>query len=391
MNALCWKLLLSLWLSLHLVPVATNAFRNLSTQGRFRSYRYYHHREVCTKELFLSPSENANQVGVETKNICVLVENDSEEAEEFREEAKNIAQRLGLPLLSTLERNNGSTGDDFDSGEVLVTTHALRLVPYEYNADEEPTFALAIEPIEIGDSSNQQQGKKKRKKKTKPKSPPFYVDLCPPANSKAGRRASGNSGKADLLVKAVAPGKGTQGEGAVVYDLTAGLGQDSLILARNGAKRVTMVERHPVVAALLEDALRRLRQIPSEENCGLSEKLRLLAGEAREVLQTENPSDCDVVYLDPMFPPRQKQSAVKKGMTILHGLLETHIPDQDQEVVRQEEEQELLEAALAIARRRVVVKRPAKAPLLGDGNTKPSHALTGSVNRWDVYVKPPSE
>ena len=118
---------------------------------------------------------------------------------------------------------------------------------------------------------------------------------------------------------------------------------------------------------------------------------RFLEGDAREVLQIVNPTDCDVVYLDPMFPPRQKQSAVKKGMTILHGLLETHIPDQDDQESRTREEQELLDTALQVAKLRVVVKRPAKAPLLGDGSTKPSHAMTGSVNRWDVYVtKPPS-
>ena len=31
----------------------------------------------------------------------------------------------------------------------------------------------------------------------------------------------------------------------------------------------------------------------------------------------------DVVYLDPMFPPRTRPSAVKKNIQILHSLLDT--------------------------------------------------------------------
>ena len=399
MIAVCWNLLLSLSIFLLLVPIVTNAFRQNPKRGSFVSSIKYRYRQESTKALLLSPSKDSNQaIGIGNKNICLLVESDCEEANQFRDEAKRIANNLGISLLSTLENNNGNdSGEEPGSGEEFEITHALRLVPYECGG-EEPllTFALAIEPIE---SDASPQGKKKRRKPKKRSTPPFFVDLCPPPNSKAGRRASGSSGKADLLVKAVAPWKGRSNEGAAVWDLTAGLGQDSLILARNGAKTVTMVERHPVVAALLQDAMRRLELLelsPSSERNNQKELLKTLQfsfGEGREVLQKENPSDCDVVYLDPMFPPRQKQSAVKKGMSILHGLLETHVrPDSDEtETSRQVEEQELLEAALAVAKLRVVVKRPAKAPLLGDGNTKPSHALTGSVNRWDVYVKPQLE
>ena len=96
-----------------------------------------------------------------------------------------------------------------------------------------------------------------------------------------------------------------------------------------------------------------------------------------------------------MFPPRQKQSAVKKGMQILHGLLETesksieidrHSSLQED---KEQEEQHLLLSALDNAKLRVVVKRPIKAALLGgDEIAKPSYSITGSMNRWDVYVKP---
>ena len=125
---------------------------------------------------------------------------------------------------------------------------------------------------------------------------------------------------------------------------------------------------------------------------------------------------CDIVYLDPMFPPRTKSAAVKKPMQILHRLLhqpqdnskndlnisnttspEKTRPEQQQDA-RLEEEQSLLNAAIQIARSKVVVKRPLHAPPLGeeaetDGQPssslslmKPSYAVKGSTNRWDVYV-----
>ncbi len=389
MVGVCWKFLWSLLLSVCLV-VRTCAFQNSPCSLAFGSA--CGRNKGSTKPLFLL------QNSIETQNICVLVEED-EEVDEFREEATAIANNLGIPIVSTLESSSSSSSsnnvnddeiDSEESNDQIRFTHALRLVPYNSNDDKVPsTFALGIEPIEPPPATDNDPRKKKRKPKKSP--PPFFVDLAPPSNSKAGRRAAGSSGQADLLVKAVAPARCPGG--AVVWDLTAGLGQDSLVLAKNGAKQVTMVERNPIVAALLEDAMRRLKETDQE----LSAMLNFAMGEAREILQKDPGTDCcDVIYLDPMFPPRQKQSAVKKGMSILHGLLETHVvTSEDDEATgrrRQEEEQELLEASLKVAKLRVVVKRPAKAPLLGNGNIKPSHALTGSVNRWDVYVtKPPSD
>lgn len=381
-------------LSLCLLAIATESFqqKNLHENGliaqKFRGDG--DSGPLRNSQLLDSPKDFV------VDNICVLVDGD-EEADPFREDAKEVASALGIPLLLI---TNDSSRQGSSTNQTL--SHALRLVHYEYG-NELSTFALAIEPMG-SDSRGERKGKRRRPKKPNPSSSaPFFVDLCPPPNSKAGRRASGASGKADLLVKAVGPRKGPVDpisgtrEGAVIWDLTAGLGQDSLMLARNGARRVKMVERHPIVAALLKDAVRRLEllakvQDASPSSAVLLETLDFVAGEARAVLKTEDCDGCDVVYLDPMFPPRQKQSAVKKGMSILHGLLETHVVpcDDNSALARQREEQELLEAALGTAKLRVVVKRPVKAPLLGDGSTKPSHALTGSFNRWDVYVKPPS-
>jgi 16S rRNA (guanine1516-N2)-methyltransferase len=84
--------------------------------------------------------------------------------------------------------------------------------------------------------------------------------------------------------------------------------------------------------------------------------------------------EADVVYLDPMFPERQKSALVKKDMRFFHSVVGDD-SDADQ----------LLQAALLIDCARAVVKRPIKAPLLA--NVKPSHQILGKSIRYDVYVK----
>ena len=80
----------------------------------------------------------------------------------------------------------------------------------------------------------------------------------------------------------------------------------------------------------------------------------------------------DVVYLDPMFPERKKSARVKKDMWLFHQLIG---PDAS--------EAELLDAALCCAGWRVVVKRPVRAPALGD--RQPHHDIPGKTVRFDVY------
>lgn len=86
--------------------------------------------------------------------------------------------------------------------------------------------------------------------------------------------------------------------------------------------------------------------------------------------------------------PSKKTASVKKNMQLLHGILQSQTIKDD---ARLSDEQCLLAAALSTAKERVVVKRPARAPLLGEGVTmenlvhSPHHSVSGSLNRWDVY------
>lgn len=152
-------------------------------------------------------------------------------------------------------------------------------------------------------------------------------------------------------------------------DATAGLGEDSLLLAAAGYE-VLLVERDPVIAALLADCLRRARA--DERLAAVAARMHFQPGEATLVLG-QLPQAPHLVYLDPMFPAKGKAALTKKKLQLFQRL---------EPPCAQEEE--LLAAALAAGPRRVVVKRPLKAPALA--GRKPSHSVEGKTIRYDVFV-----
>ena len=154
-----------------------------------------------------------------------------------------------------------------------------------------------------------------------------------------------------------------------VVDATAGLGEDSVLLAAAGMQ-VTLVEREPMLAALLRDGLQRAARQP--ELAPIVSRMRLIEGDSVEVLASldERPH---VVYLDPMFPAKRKQAATNKKLQLIQQL---ELPCANEE--------ELLGAALAVHPRKVVIKRPLKGPCLA--GAKPSGSLRGKVVRYDIVV-----
>ena len=156
----------------------------------------------------------------------------------------------------------------------------------------------------------------------------------------------------------------------MVVDATAGLGEDSFLLAAAGYA-VTLYERDAVIAALLADALDRATHETGLKDA--AQRMTLITGDAIEGLRGMTTSP-DVVYLDPMFPGRKKSAAVKKKLQLMQRLEQ---PCAD--------EREMLDAAFGAKPRKVVVKRPAKGPHLA--GAKPSYVLTGKAVRFDVYVR----
>lgn len=179
------------------------------------------------------------------------------------------------------------------------------------------------------------------------------------------RLARGNLG-GEHLVRAVKL-KGV--EEPFVVDATAGLGEDSFLLAAAGC-RVLLYEKDPVIAALLRDAWERAISDPA--TAPIAARMTVVEGDSIASLPTLDPPP-DVVLLDPMFPERKKTALVKKKFQLLH-LLERPC----------ENERELLDAAFAARPKRIVIKRPAKGPYLA--GVKPSYSLPGSAVRFDCIV-----
>ncbi len=155
----------------------------------------------------------------------------------------------------------------------------------------------------------------------------------------------------------------------LVIDATAGLGRDGFLMAAAGW-RVQMVERNPIIAALLKDGLLRAEKHPETES--ICRRITFIPGDALDYLSSlcEPP---DAIYLDPMFPPRSKTAKVKKDLQLLQ-LLDHQTFDQNG----------LLWASLAAEPKKVVVKRPLKGAYLA--GHKPSYSLGGKAVRFDIYI-----
>jgi 16S rRNA (guanine1516-N2)-methyltransferase len=166
----------------------------------------------------------------------------------------------------------------------------------------------------------------------------------------------------DMIAKAV-------GLRSTVLDATAGLGQDAFVLALYGCK-VKMLERSLVIHALLEDGLQ--RALVDRDLADILGCMTLEHNDAKNALKTFSLESCpEVIYLDPMYPDLGKSAAKRKEMRLFRDLVGN---DTDIE--------ELFEIALKTASKRVVVKRPVKAPELA----KPNFQLMGKTIRFDVYL-----
>ncbi len=248
-----------------------------------------------------------------TKHIAVTANTPSRHAE-----AKQLAEQLDLPLCDPASK-------DYD-------------------------YLLIFTPDYLG------------LQKTTDKSPPFFIDFI---GGKMGHRRQQALSSKELLSKAVGLKPQTK---PMIIDATAGLGRDSFILATRGY-HLTLLERSPIVHALLQDAL--LRAHYHASTASIAARLHLINANALTWLNCHDKPD--VIYLDPMFPERRKSASVKKEMLILQELLG-----------KETDATPLFELALTCAAHRVVVKRPRLAPFMTE--RKPSFSLEGKSSRFDIYL-----
>ncbi len=186
-----------------------------------------------------------------------------------------------------------------------------------------------------------------------------------------GHRKKYGGGKGQTIAKAIGIKQGKPIPS--VLDATTGLGKDAFVFASLGCP-VILVERSPIIAALVRDGIDRA-SLNIEFNDILNNGFTLHNMDALAYIQQiDEDNKPDVIYLDPMYPEKKKSAAVKKNMQMLQKLL-GHDLDTD----------EVLDAALKKAKKRVVVKRPKGAPVL-QIDKSPTLNYESKGTRYDVYI-----
>jgi len=162
---------------------------------------------------------------------------------------------------------------------------------------------------------------------------------------------------AELVIKAVL---GKKKQATTIMDCTAGFGKDSYLLSLTGSK-VTAYENNPLMYALLKDGLKRAE----------IENILLKKIDAQRDLKT---TDCEVVYIDPMYPASKKSAKNNKHMVFLQTFV-GHQAD-------------IAEKLFLLAKqsnaKKIVIKRPVKAAYVLD--QKPTSQIIGKAARFDIYA-----
>lgn len=161
--------------------------------------------------------------------------------------------------------------------------------------------------------------------------------------------------------------------GASILDATAGWGRDAWLLAYRGF-HLCLCERNPYLYVLLKQGIEQAKQLPL--TAAVANRMRIIHDDSRQFLAAHG-REFDAIYLDPMYPQRQKSAKVKKEMQILHELLGADAGEQADNA-------ELLQTALHSGCAKIVVKRPQTAAALAA--LAPHHSIEAPNTRYDVYL-----
>ena len=190
--------------------------------------------------------------------------------------------------------------------------------------------------------------------------------ICDFVGGAVGHRFRYGGGRGQALPKAAGM-KG--GKNPLIADATAGLGRDSFLLASLGAE-VIMIERSKHMHILLEEGMHRAKEAGGDIAQAIA-RMTLMFGDSKEILPTLSP---EVILIDPMHPPRNSSSLVKKEMRLTREI-----------VGADEDSADLMKVALASASNRVLLKWPRRADPM-KGIVPPSHQIIGKSTRYDVFM-----
>ncbi|MGY9006035.1 MAG: class I SAM-dependent methyltransferase [Alphaproteobacteria bacterium] len=192
--------------------------------------------------------------------------------------------------------------------------------------------------------------------------------VCDFVTGPVAHRFKYGGGRGQALARAVGL---KDGKTPRIVDATAGFGHDGFLLASLGAE-VTLIERSDQMHALLVAGMAEAA-LAGGPVADVIARMRLIKGDAKDLLADMAP---EVILVDPMHPPRKKSALVKKEMVLLRQI-----------VGNDEDQIELMQAALNAAKNRVVLKWPRSADPMPE-IMPPSHQILGKSTRYDVFMKP---
>ncbi len=150
-----------------------------------------------------------------------------------------------------------------------------------------------------------------------------------------------------------------------LIDATPGVMKDSFMLASRGIE-IIAIERNPLLYIMVKKALSHFNTDTDKVSIDYH------FGDAKALLANFH---ADIIYLDPMYPPKRKSAQVKKEMQILHQVIGA---DSDSD--------ELFHVAKQ-QHTRLVVKRPSYATPIADSKPSFSYATDKrGATRFDIYL-----
>jgi 16S rRNA (guanine1516-N2)-methyltransferase len=312
------------------------------------------------------PNASMNDQPGQDNNTGIVILVEDRDRISPQEDAKKLSAETGFPIVRRGLQHTKEKSNSPSSKNTTVNKKAHKKAKQSVKRDSTSS--------DVKDSSEWQLVYTSEGLALRLSNEPSWGDIIVDFNSPAlNYRKQHGGGRNEALAKAI----GIKGkESLSVIDCTAGMGNDSFIMASVGA-HVTMLERSSIIGALLEDALNRIEVVP--EFWG---RMVLVKTDATDyILQQGAKKDAtplaDVIYLDPMFPHKKKSALVKKEMRAFQQLLGADV-----------DSSQLLEAALNHAGSRVVVKRPSSAePIELASGRKPDTAIESKKHRFDVYIQ----
>ena len=190
-------------------------------------------------------------------------------------------------------------------------------------------------------------------------------------NGALAHRQQFGGGRGQAIAKAMGLKSGIT---PAILDTTAGLAGDAFVLANLGCP-VTLIERSPIIYALIEDAVERASLSDTFQHI-IKQGFNIINADANDFITLQLAKNCpkpDVIYIDPMYPERKKTALVKKDMQVLQRLHDNN-----------DTSSKLFENALLYAKKRVVVKRPLHAETIS--KKQPNTCIKSKKTRYDIYT-----